>query len=147
MEDPSISGVGRNADPIEGLIEGDARPDEEGDEVILPKRANIGGLIGKAALPVDMISWEVRSQISAGSRPERFGATHFGDLDQGAGLLIALTVEEKVVGMFLAKDHEIALNKSRGEPIGEGRVLAGTDPFSGRFGRLAGIMMSHRKRP
>ncbi len=93
----------------QGKLEGEGAPEQEGDEVRPPVRGDVRGLFHEDAFSEDA----VQRQVGAEVRPRRcvlgLRIPGIADVEDGAGLGVALSEEEKVVSEIAGENHEVGL--------------------------------------
>ena len=121
-----------DAGSFEGLVKGNARPDEEGHQPGFPKMRDAGFIPHPAALPINGVLRQIGAQIGTRCEAARLRITRVRDLKNGTRARVALTIDEEVIGQRLAHDNQIALHKARREAMGRPNVPA----FANRKARL-----------
>ncbi len=80
----------RNTRVEHRVLEGVAAPNQEGDEIVAPIVGYVLDLGLQLAVAVDAVPGQVGADVSAGSGLRRLHLARLDDLDDGAGLRVAL---------------------------------------------------------
>lgn len=125
----------RHAGALQRLIEGDARTDEKGHQVIAPQPGDAVHVGQALTVAIDGVTRKIGAQVRARRQPPRLGAARVGHLEQRTGALVALAIEHEVKGQRLRNHHQVTLYIAHGEAArtapmaflanGEARLAAG----------------------
>ena len=136
---PSGLNVGQgDAGAYQGVLEGEAAPQQEGDHVAGPEVGDALRLVHHLTPLVDLIPGQVAREIGTGGRDGRLDRARLHNLDEGTWLGVPLAEEEEVEGLLLRQHDEVRLHVSGSES--RGRPDQGAFPeHASQLGRAGGL--------
>src|SRR6266404_2726521 len=116
MRFPRNGPAGSVAGALQRGVEGDARPDQETDEVVAPDVGEIAAVVLAGAVDEHRIARAIGAQVGAWREPARNRVARIGDLEHRAGALVALAVEQEVEAEGFGQYRQVALHEAGREP-------------------------------
>ena len=98
----------------------------EGDEIVRPVLANVGGLVDELAVLEHAVARHVGADVDVAEIGQRRVARR-AHADHRAGLGVALAERGELLRHVLGQDAQIALHKIGRDACGVARVFAGAD--------------------
>ena len=110
-------------------LEGEAAPDQETDEVVLPKLRHVRIFADQLALFINAVFRQVGGDVRAVRDRVQEPRTHVADFKQRTRFRISLTEQQEIIRQRLRQDYKIRLRV----PVAHARGLSGQLPFADQF--------------